>query len=149
VLNAPFIPKHQYFPKLTHDLPARIEAFHLLVLLTITPRCCNMFPAKFPHSTGAGDHGLVCLKCPAFSPRLYVALHVVEGHNGSMPQILFKALTVGDHFANWVIHPHEWRNTDAADAEPSYAGSKSSICQTQYREAAAQKTYEPSSYASL
>jgi hypothetical protein len=140
VLNAPFFPKHQYFPELTHDLFARIDAFSFAGFAHYDPCCCTMFPAKFPHSAGAGDHGLVCLKCPAFSPRLCVALYMLSRlQRFPLPQILFKALTVGDHFANWVIHPHEWRNTDAADAEPSYAGSKSSICQTQYREAAAQK----------
>jgi hypothetical protein len=136
VLNAPFFPKRQYFPKLTHDLSARIDAFSFAGFAHYYPRCCNMFPAKIRRCRGSWSR---LPEVPSlFAEALRCALHVIEATTVSIASDSLQGFDSRRSLCQ-LNHPPSWRNTDAADAEPSYAGSKSSICQTQYREAAAQK----------
>jgi hypothetical protein len=51
VLQAHFFPKNQHFQKLTHDLPARMDVFSFARFAHYYPRCCMMFPTKFPQSS--------------------------------------------------------------------------------------------------
>jgi hypothetical protein len=44
VLNAPFFPNQQHFPQLTHDLPARMDAFSFARLLNVTHVVAIYFP---------------------------------------------------------------------------------------------------------
>jgi hypothetical protein len=53
VLHAHFFPKNQHFQKLTHDLPARMDVFSFARFAHYYPRCCIMFPAKFPRSANS------------------------------------------------------------------------------------------------